>query len=70
MDGVNPWQCGYILLMYLLLFICGSYFQAASIPSPLRIQPEIAVLDYQSTQTRIIPMLATTYALHFTKVGG
>lgn len=29
---------------------------------------EIAVLDYQSTQTHVIPMLSTCYALHFSKV--
>jgi acyl-CoA oxidase len=28
---------------------------------------EIAVLDYQSLQWRLMPMLATTYALHFAK---
>ena len=32
--------------------------------------PEIAVLDYQTTQTKVIPMLATCYALHFSKVRG
>ena len=31
-------------------------------------QPEIAVLDYQSTQTKVIPMLSMCYALHFSKV--
>lgn len=29
--------------------------------------PEVAILDYQSTQKKLIPMLATTYALHFAK---
>ncbi|GAX78643.1 hypothetical protein CEUSTIGMA_g6081.t1 [Chlamydomonas eustigma] len=29
--------------------------------------PEIAVLDYQSSQTKLIPMLASCYALHFSK---
>jgi acyl-CoA oxidase len=28
---------------------------------------EIAVLDYQSQQLKLMPMLATCYALHFTK---
>ena len=27
------------------------------------------MLDYQTTQTKVIPMLATCYALHFSKVG-
>ncbi|KAG2487507.1 hypothetical protein HYH03_013925 [Edaphochlamys debaryana] len=30
--------------------------------------PEVAILDYQSTQLKLIPILATTYALHFGKV--
>ena len=28
--------------------------------------PEISVLDYTSQQQRLMPMLATAYALHFT----
>ena len=28
---------------------------------------EVAVLDYQSLQWKLMPMLATTYALHFAK---
>ena len=28
--------------------------------------PEISVLDYTSQQEKLMPMLATTYALHFT----
>lgn len=30
--------------------------------------PEIAIIDYQSTKTRVIPMLATCYGLHFAKI--
>lgn len=29
--------------------------------------PEVSVLDYQSQQLKLIPILATTYALHFAK---
>ncbi|GIL60959.1 hypothetical protein Vafri_15757 [Volvox africanus] len=29
--------------------------------------PEVAVLDYQSTQLRLMPLVATAYALHFAK---
>jgi acyl-CoA oxidase len=29
--------------------------------------PEIAVLDYPSQQQKLMPMLATCYALNFTK---
>jgi acyl-CoA oxidase len=29
--------------------------------------PEVAVLDYQSQQAKLIPLLATAYALHFAK---
>ena len=28
---------------------------------------EIAVLDYQTQQRKLLPMLATAYALHFAK---
>ncbi len=30
--------------------------------------PEVAVLDYQSTQQKLMPILATTFGLHFSKV--
>ena len=30
---------------------------------------EIAVLDYQTQQRKLLPMLATAYALHFAKCG-
>ena len=29
--------------------------------------PEVSVLDYPSQQQRLMPMLATAYALHFTR---
>lgn len=29
--------------------------------------PEVSVLDYQSTQLKLLPILATTYCLHFAK---
>jgi hypothetical protein len=28
---------------------------------------QISVLDYQSTQLKLLPLLATAYCLHFTK---
>lgn len=30
---------------------------------------EVSVLDYQSTQAKLMPLLATAYGLHFAKVG-
>ena len=30
--------------------------------------PEVAVLDYQSSQAKLIPLIASAYALHFAKV--
>lgn len=32
---------------------------------PMRVQ--VSVLDYQSTQLKLLPILATAYCLHFTK---
>lgn len=29
--------------------------------------PEVAILDYQSTQLRLMPLLATAYGLHFAR---
>lgn len=28
---------------------------------------QVSVLDYQSTQLKLLPLLATAYCLHFTK---